>query len=267
MNAAPTVVICRPPHQARATVDLLQARGVDCVVLPLLEIVAKTPDDISLAAIQRAAHNNAIAAVIAVSQNAAEHGARYLPAAEFDWIAVGQSTKARLQTHGIGTVIAPVDGEDSEGVLRLRPLQSIHDKTIVLLRGDGATEASRGGRKLLATTLRERGALVIELVCYQRHRLTLDAQSRMHWQTLMRKSANLIWVLGSVETLDSWIVNLVDAALADGWQRQSLLVPHRRVAEAARLRGFGDVTVCSLQPAAILHALTDLTTQRSNDSQ
>ena len=133
-------------------------------------------------------------------------------------------------------------------------------KTILLLRGKTTLDRPTG-RSLLATTLRARHAHVIELVCYQRHRGVLDAQIGLRLHTLMRESMIEAWIVGSIETLESLLANLLEAhpppaAAHRNLMNQHLLVPHHRVAESARAHGFKHVTVTSLQPNAILSAIT-----------
>jgi uroporphyrinogen-III synthase len=118
--------------------------------------------------------------------------------------------------------------------------------------------------------LRARGALVIELVCYQRHRRRLEAQIRLRLQSLMRESAISAWVIGSTETLDSLLENMVVAkgtSIADqaivksDLANQQLLVPHARIAAAATASGFRRVAITSLHPKAVLATLNATGTQ------
>jgi len=82
---------------------------------------------------------------------------------------VGPATARALQANGFDEVIAPAERFDSEGVLALPEFQAdaIAGRKVLIFRGDG-------GRELLADTLRERGAGVETLQCYQRSCAQLD---------------------------------------------------------------------------------------------
>ncbi len=75
-------------------------------------------------------------------------------------IAIGSGTQSALIHHTDLPILIPSIAS-SEGILTLPPLQIIAQQTITLIKGTG-------GRELLQTELSQRGAIVHELLCYQR---------------------------------------------------------------------------------------------------
>ena len=132
---------------------------------PLLEINAA--DD--PAPLQQAiSHLDDYSTAVFISPNAVSYivppilATRHWPKA-LQAAAIGQSTVAQLVAYGIDNVIAPAQRFDSEALLELAEFQPerVAGKKILILRGNG-------GRELLATTLRERGAQADCVTCYHR---------------------------------------------------------------------------------------------------
>ena len=74
--------------------------------------------------------------------------------------AVGQATANALRHRGVRVDEVPLFAS-SEDLLNLEAMQHVHDKTILLVKGEN-------GRPLLADTLTQRGAIVRPLVVYRR---------------------------------------------------------------------------------------------------
>ncbi|MEK6788910.1 MAG: uroporphyrinogen-III synthase [Pseudomonadota bacterium] len=180
----------RPARQAHALTAKLTQAGANVFELPLLEIVAL---ELTAQAREQVLSLDRYDATIFVSANAARLGlaaiADYWP----QWphalpaYAVGPATKALLDDAGLSAV-AP-EQENSEGLLALPGLTTVHGQRLLLLRGDE-------GRELLPETLRARGAQVDVLPLYTR-RLPSDTLAR--WQACSTKpdvvllSSALIW--------------------------------------------------------------------------
>jgi uroporphyrinogen-III synthase len=81
-------------------------------------------------------------------------------------MAVERRTAATLRSSGVEPLVPA--REDSEGLLALPQLQVVAQRRIVLVKGPG-------GRELIADTLRERGAEVIEFNCYRRQYIPVAA--------------------------------------------------------------------------------------------
>jgi len=87
------------------------------------------------------------------------------------WFAIGAGSAAALHRCGIEHVHLPENGADSAALLAHPDLQDIHGQRIGLV-------TAPGGRGLLATTLRERGAEVVTAHVYRREAVTL-AKARL----------------------------------------------------------------------------------------
>jgi uroporphyrinogen-III synthase len=253
-----SVIITRPVAQADALIAVLEAHGAGVVRFPVLEIASLAP-----AALKVNLDSTPIAkanAFIFVSANAVEHGLAAIrlrggfsstqlqPQSAY---AVGGATANALRQRGIDDVVTPSLGNDSEALLALTPLQSVIGQTIVVVKG----ESEAGGRTLLRTTLTERGAKVSELVCYTRRAVAASAAAVLALEAAMGKK---VFSVLSVETLDSLNAHFVDERREDLLVSGIMVVPHERIALAARAAGWQQVEVVPMAPEAMCAALLAL---------
>jgi uroporphyrinogen-III synthase len=260
-----TIVITRPRAQATASAAWFESFGARVMTFPVLEI-EPLPDaiiDEHFSPRDLSAAN----AIIFVSANAAEHGVTAIDrrggfprgAAIF---AIGSATATRLQDYGLVNIQSPAHGNDSEALLALPQLQNVQGQKIVIVRGISES----GGRTHLKQTLRTRGASVSMLECYVRRSILAGDALRAELKAALKDRKIHAFSVLSVETLQSLVLNLTDANMAEGLSECMILVPHPRVAEAAREIGFTRVSVVPMggEPlhAALLSlkpALLDLT--------
>ncbi len=237
---AGVVMVLRPQPGADETVAALVAAGFAAQALPVLERRALAETAAMRARIQALAEYRI---VVFVSPAAAEIGMawidRYWPQYPVDvvWVAVGEGTRRVLDRMGVRAV-APVTDERSEGLLALPELADVRHAKVLIMRG-------RGGRELLAESLRARGAQVDLLELYERRTVTVE--------------------LPAAETVTAAVVSSVavlDAFAANGgmsWSRRPLIVPSPRVAAAARTAGFSEVVeAAGAGPAATVCAVRTL---------
>lgn len=156
MTSSARVLVTRPAGQADTLLTLLQQAGFTALHRPALSIVplaATLPDAATLAGYP---------IILFVSSNAVRCFFAAAPSlSPFSrCLAVGPATASALREAGV-TGLAPESGFDSETLLALPLLQQVQGLPILLCRGEG-------GRPLLATTLRQRGARLHELVLYRR---------------------------------------------------------------------------------------------------
>jgi uroporphyrinogen-III synthase len=145
-----------------------------------------------------------------------------------------------LRAQGIEHVLVPDRGGDSEALLALPELQNVSGQRVVIFRGVG-------GRELLATTLRSRGAHVAYVECYRRGKPALDVApviERLHGGALHAV------VAASGEAL----ANLVELLPAPALRALPLAVTHPNVARAAHDLGFRRVQVAA-DEAQLMDAL------------
>jgi uroporphyrinogen-III synthase len=147
---------------------------------------------------------------------------------------VGPGTARVLREHGVRQVIMPERSFDSEGLMALpffaKP--NVTGQSFALIRGEG-------GRDFLAQTLRERGAVVKEVASYQRH---LHADALAALTQLYEQTPPTGIVISSSESLQR-LMAVVPPDLARCLRQTGMLVPHPRIADAAKMLGFERVRI------------------------
>lgn len=222
-------MVTRPAHQAGFLGEMIEARGGRVVCFPVLEITAVCDPRPTLALLDRL---EAFDLAIFVSANAVTMGLPMVIERRGRWpatvqtAAIGASTAAALERHGLTATIRPARGYDSEGLLACPELQTVAGMRVVVFRGEG-------GRELLADTLRARGAQVDYAEVYRR----------------VRPSGRWEQAAGPVPGLPHAIVVTSGEGLENLYQMTSdaqrprllatpLVVISSRIAERARAMGF-----------------------------
>jgi uroporphyrinogen-III synthase len=221
------VVITRPAHQAGKLAARIAAEGGQIITFPVLAI-APARDDRALEAVIDRLDDFDLAIFIstnAVQWGLAALGSRRLPA-RLRLAAVGEATAAALRDHGLGQIITPMGGYNSEALLATPALRDVRGQRIVIFRGEG-------GRELLGRSLVERGAQVTYAECYRR--VKADTDPAVLLEALAHGDVDAITVT-SVEALDNLFTMLGERgrALLDA---VTMVVGSERVAEACRARG------------------------------
>lgn len=231
--AEAAVLVTRPAGQAATLSRLIAETGFKPVEFAMIEIVPLA--ELPQAQKQLVLDLDHFQHIIVVSSNAARYGMdwihHYWPQipAGIDWYAVGASTAAHLESHGL-SVHQPDTEMNSEGLLVLPGLQSVQDQRILILKG-------QGGREQLRSVLTARGARVDELASYcrtlppGRARKLLDALRQNHFAALLFSSG---------EGLDN-MLSLLPEEEHTGILEIPVIVPGKRVAELASERGFRTV--------------------------
>ena len=234
------VVVTRPAHQADALCAAITAAGGEAVLFPLLSIRAvNAKDHAHLLSVLRRLLAGEFDLVMLVSPNAIEQTFSALAQTGQTWPAslpvavVGKGSEAALAARGVlrERIISPGERFDSEGLLAMPALQSVRGWRVLILRGDG-------GRELVATTLRERGATVEAVTCYHRDAPDADA-ARIRLQALWQKGIDA-FTLTSSEGLRH-LYALLDDAGKQRLQTIPLFVPHSRIADEARHLGLSRI--------------------------
>ena len=195
--------------------------GGQPILFPLLEITAL--EDYT-------SFNQAIALIdtfswaIFISSNAVQHGMQRLLAQRSlpvtcRFAAIGPATAAELSVFGVNDVLTPVGRFDSESLLALPEMQSVSGQRIMIFRG-------QGGRDVLATKLKQRGAEVVFAECYRRINPSHDISPiKDLWQNGRLHAI----VITSSEALRNLL-----ALNAGAWlYTVPVFVNHPRIAEAA----------------------------------
>lgn len=248
-----TVLVTRPSNQQQSMQQLIESQGGSVLSLPLIEIHALTiPSDVQKLKDKVLQLDN-YQVLIFVSNNAVSFGGElindYWPQfpSGIDVIAVGPTTACALRKLLDCEVLQPESGMTSEDILQLPQLQEISEKKIGIVRG-------KGGRELLAHTLKQRGAHVDYLEAYMRKAIDYDSGEF----TAKLKAANVnVLTVSSGESLHRLAALVADSSGI--MEKLKLLVPSERVAQQAKDAGFREVrNVRGADPASFVAALGEL---------
>jgi uroporphyrinogen-III synthase len=146
-------------------------------------------------------------------------------------VAVGQATAHALKQWGVRVDEVPLLAS-SEGLLNLEAMQHVHDKTILLVKGEN-------GRALLADTLTQRGALVHPLVVYRR---VLPVVSPAYIESLWHEDAVDAIVFTSEEAMHH-LFQLFGQKAHDWLRSKPCSVQSQRLAKAAADLGVITISV------------------------
>ncbi|MCX8959001.1 uroporphyrinogen-III synthase [Erwinia psidii] len=244
-----TILITRPAPAAEKLVQRLRQAGKAAWSMPLIEFTAGRELD-SLPG--RLAGLQAGDLVFIVSQQAVHYAERALAKndrcwpANLNYYAIGRATGQAFHAASGRDVVWPEGRETSEVLIQLPALQQIAGKQALILRGNG-------GRDLLAETLRQRGANVQFVECYQRSAKQYQgATEGRRWRnlgitTLVVTSGEMLEQLFSLFPNDDrqeWLLHC------------RVIVVSERLATRARELGWRDIRVAEgADNDALLRAL------------
>ncbi len=235
------VLVTRPEHQASTFCQLVKKQGGSPVCLPVIEI-----KPIALSSQMQCLVDGAtkVDYAIFISPNAVEHGLAALLAHgripdTLKLVTIGKASAQKMQQIlGRAPDIYPVEQYNSEALLALDSLQSdiISNKKIIIFRGCG-------GRELLATCLRERGAEVDYVEAYQRIQPEVDdSQLDLIWGQLPLNGKPDIITVTSSEGLRN-LLAIVKPQYLDILLQTPLVVVTEKVRISARASGFNNVII------------------------
>jgi uroporphyrinogen-III synthase len=247
------LIVTRPPAQAAAWVQELQALGQRAQALPLIAIAAAADGAPVIAAWQRLPE---LALLMFVSANAVQQFFTLRPGAT-DWPmslragATGPGTAAALLAAGLpasSIVQPPADAAsfDSEALWAQLAHEPWAGRKVLVVRGED-------GRDWLADVLHARGAQVAFVAAYQRQVPQLNACDLALLRQAEVQPAAHLWLFSSSQAL----AHLRLLAPAADWRGSVALASHLRIAQAAREAGFGDVAVVAPSAAAVVARLNE----------
>ena len=216
------VLVTRPAGQHEELAAAIEAAGGHSIVFPVIEIAPRSPQEVA-ADLARLADPDI---VVFVSRNAVEHGLAW--SGDGAIAAVGPATAAAIEAAARVVDIRPESGFDSESLLAEPSLRDVHGKTVRIIRGNG-------GRELLATTLRERGATVDYLEVYAR-RIPEYPEARIADVVKQLESGEIdVVTVMSVESLGN-LLALLPASCHGALAKTRLVTPAARVLKELRDR-------------------------------
>ena len=228
------VLVTRPEAQGRALAARLRLAGARVWSLPAIEIHplprAEPGDDPS-----------ATGWLVFVSVNAVEHGAHLIASRPGCRLAaVGPATAAALVAAGHPVDLTPAQGFDSEHLLASPPFESVAGSEVLIVRG-------RGGRELLAETLRSRGATVRYAEVYERRRSRPTAEALGDVEDALRRGDIQVVTATSAELLTN-LRELLSPAGRAQLAKTAILAGGKRIAAAARAAGCEGPLVIAASP-------------------
>lgn len=250
MTPRPGVLITRPAGQVGSTLENLRAAGHHAEHLPLLALTAVDSPELDAALARYPGADSAIF----VSANAVQHGLAALAARGIATTgpriaAIGAATAAQLRAAGVQVDLLPEAGHDTESLLSLPALQAVQGRVILIFRGDSES----GGRRTLAESLTARGADVVIATCYRRDPARHDGARLAAVISAMKAGALSAIQIMSIESLDALLALFPREPALKSCR---LIVPHPRIAAAARGAGFANVIVTDLGDDALIAALS-----------
>lgn len=219
------IAVTRPPEQATKLTAAITAEGGQVISFPLLDIKGlENLNDFHAAVTPLSQFDWAMF----ISSNAAQHGMPLLQQAgippHLKFAAIGPTTAASLKAFGIAEILTPSERFDSEALLALPALKQMQGQRVLIVRGVG-------GRKVLADTLKQRGAQVVFGECYRRVNPQNSAQ-------VLVQAYDEGKLQGIVVTSSEALRFLLDLAQEAAWlQATPLFVNHARIAEQAKAAG------------------------------
>ena len=234
------VVLTRPRDLAAAFAQRIESRGARAIVFPTIEIQPLPPPAV-LAELAR------FDFVVFVSPSAVRVAERMSPLMSRGWprnaraVAISFGTQRELDRIGIGPVIVPQSGADSEAVLAVPEMQQVAGKRVLIVRGDD-------GRPLLGDSLAARGARVEYAQCYRRVRPQADAAALLAaWR---RGEVDAVVALSALA-----LGNFVEMTQATLAAATPFFVSHERIARHARSLGVREVIVAEPSDDAMIERL------------
>lgn len=242
------VLVTRPESEARRWVEDLRRRGFDAQALPLIEI-APLADPAALQAAWRQLAR--YRAVMFVSGNAVRHffdnrpdGVPWPPRTRA-W-SPGAGTREALLAAGVAATAidappAHAAQFDSETLWKQVASQVAGGDRVLIVRGADA-QGTNSGRDWLAEQLAAAGAQVEVQAAYLRRPPVLGEPQLAQAQRSCG-AESCVWLFSSSQA----IAHLQTLLPGHDWALARAVATHPRIAQAARLAGFG--VVCESRPS------------------
>lgn len=249
-------MITRPEGQSGSLARLVSEAGGEPVMFPTIVIEPKEAAPL----IQTVSKLGQIDIAVFISPNAAQYGvpiARQgrdpFPGAT-EILAVGPGTVTSLRRIGVANAAMPVNRFDTEGLLDLAVLRDVKGLQVVIFRGVG-------GRPELGDTLRERGANVVYVECYQRIRPTSGGDALV--ESWMSGGVDVVTIT-SVTALEN-LFELIGPAGAALLHTTTVVTAGPRISETCRARGCRGEILTALRATdeALLDEICRWQTRRS----
>jgi len=236
-----SVLVTRPQAQALPLTQLIEQAGGKSVVFPLIEIQPIPSSKWSSSDWRK------VDILIFISRNAVTYFKQGYPAKlpkRQMLVAVGQGTAEAMQEQGYSVDVCPAEGGGTEDLLNCLDLNNLAHKKVAIVRG-------RGGRELLAESLRANGAEVRYIEVYKRQ-MPHPSSSQ-----LAEARAVDIVLATSIQSVSHLI--MLFAEELETFIAKPLVVISERIRQYALSQGFQQVSVSAqASDAAILQQLLEI---------
>lgn len=246
------VVITRPAGEAQRLAALVGEAGGEPLLYPAIEIL-DAPDPCALDAVIDRLDEFDLAIFIspsAVDKAMTRISVRRTVPVTLRCAAIGPGGVRALHRFGVTEVLAPEHRYDSESLLASSYMQSVRGLRIVIFRGDG-------GRELLGETLTARGARVEYAVCYRRGKPQTDVTPLL---AAWARDTIAAVIVTSSEGLRNFFERIGAKGQA-GLKQTLIVVPHARIAAAARELGMTRVVESASGDEALMQTVVKMVVQ------
>ena len=218
----PKALIIRFKKQNKNLIKSLDENNIGFMLLPLMSIKALESEKI----IKSINSISSTDIFIFVSQNAVETSYKYLSFKNSKIVAIGPTTKSKIEKTGVKVNFCPKDNFTSENLLNSNFLKNVKNNNITIVRGDT-------GRDKLQRELQIRGANVKNLVTYKKiiNELTSDEINQLKY-LIENKKIEYIVVM-STELVANFIMTLNSNNIKTE-KLPSFIVPSQRISEYIR---------------------------------
>jgi len=246
-----TLLNTRPLKQGVALTQWCLEHHIECLNCPALEIVFKPLNEfessqwdklifISANAVQGFVQSEAVQTQLSQIKN--------LPI-----YAIGRATACALSQQHLSPESLNQTQFDSEHFLQQAEFQDLRGQTLALIKG-------KGGRAVLAETLKQRGAKVLEYEVYQRQTASFCPQAWLNFKKAEQFSKPQV-LLTSVESFKAILSNLTRLTSVEdvNWfKQQSAIVFSERIQQALLAEQWqGNIRVTATQSDdAVIQILT-----------
>ncbi|WP_266159829.1 uroporphyrinogen-III synthase [Dyella silvatica] len=225
------VVSTRPAGTATTLVRQVRTLGGEPLLLPGLSL--RSSDDAAVLTELSAALGDDV--LIFTSPAAVRFAAKLTPLrTEATVLAVGQGTARALRRYGVAEPLTPELRQDSEGLLEHSALNALRNHRVALV-------GAPGGRGVLRAELAARGAHLREVHVYSR---VAPRLLRRHIEAVECLPRSAMVLLSSAEAL-GYLQQLLPESAFRRLCAATAVVSSERLAEAARVAGFGRIKMAS----------------------
>ena len=229
------VLVTRPVHQAQEVQAQLQGLGAKPLLFPTIDI---QPVEDSKPLYHVAKELDQWDCIVFTSVNAVWHSMAVLseswstPPSHLKVLAIGESTARALGDYQWDPHATPSKKYSSEGLLDLSDFQQVEGKRILIMGG-------ANGRGHLSHHLKEKGAVVKNLMVYYRRCPQVDIQPLVHYWEAQGIHCVMITSGDGLKNL----IELLGHGYAHYWEATPLCVISERVGRLAKEQGARSVLV------------------------